>query len=261
MRLLKIWGTFGALALLLLVLTFVFTGKSPKTTLPDTLESTTFQEETQEKTEYETFSEETTLEESTAEETSTEETTEETTEAIEESTEETTVEERTEETSAEKKEETVPEKPVEKEAPSEKEDEKAESISFCTLSVRCDTILNNKESVKEEILEIVPKDGCILEQTDIELKQGDSVFDLLKRALDAKNIHIEYSYTPLYETVYVEGIANIYEFDAGELSGWTYHVNGVSPNVGMSAFYPEKGDNIEILYTCDLGRDVGNTFE
>ena len=49
----------------------------------------------------------------------------------------------------------------------------------------------------------------------------------------------------------------MYEFDAGELSGWMYRVNGVFPNKGCSAYTLSDGDVVEWLYTCDLGKDIG----
>ena len=61
----------------------------------------------------------------------------------------------------------------------------------------------------------------------------------------------------LYNTAYIEGIANLYEFDCGELSGWMYRVNGEFPNVGCSLYKLKDGDTVEWVYTCDLGRDVG----
>ena len=61
---------------------------------------------------------------------------------------------------------------------------------------------------------------------------------------------MEFEMTPIYETAYIRGIANIYEFDCGELSGWTYKVNNKSPNVGCSLYELKDGDKIEWIYTC-----------
>lgn len=72
---------------------------------------------------------------------------------------------------------------------------------------------------------------------------------------------MEASYAPVYDSAYIEGIANLYEFDCGSLSGWTYCVNGVFPNYGCSNFKLSDGDEIEFHYSCDLGRDVGAVFE
>ena len=59
---------------------------------------------------------------------------------------------------------------------------------------------------------------------------------------------------------YIEGIANLYEFDCGPLSGWMYQVNGWFPNYGCSRYQMQDGDNIAWVYTCDLGNDVGGGY-
>ena len=69
---------------------------------------------------------------------------------------------------------------------------------------------------------------------------------------------MEASYTAMYESYYVEGINHLYEFDGGELSGWMYKVNGQFPNYGCSSYTVKAGDVIVWLYTCDLGKDVGD---
>lgn len=152
--------------------------------------------------------------------------------------------------------------PEETEVPDDtaKSPEKAEEASpqsFCTLSVRCDTLLSHLDRLPYEERTLVPADGIIFPEQAVPIKEGDSVFDVLKRELRAHNIHLEFSNTPLYKSVYVEGIANLYEFDAGELSGWMYKVNGVFPGVGSSSVSVSSGDLIEWVYTCDLGYDVG----
>lgn len=72
-------------------------------------------------------------------------------------------------------------------------------------------------------------------------------------------IPMEFSYTPLYRSAYIEGIGQFYEFDCGELSGWMYRVNGEFPNYGCSLYELKAGDKVEWVYTCDLGKDVGST--
>ena len=39
-----------------------------------------------------------------------------------------------------------------------------------------------------------------------------------------------------------------------------YQVNGWFPSFSMGQFDVEPGDHIEIIYTCDLGDDVGDTY-
>lgn len=130
----------------------------------------------------------------------------------------------------------------------------------CTLSIRCDTILNNMDMLKEEKKALVPGDGVILATTTVTFSEGESVFDVLKRMTREQRIHMEFEFTPIYNSAYIEGIANLYEFDCGNLSGWMYKVNGWFPNYGCSRYQLKQGDVIEWVYTCDLGKDVGGGY-
>lgn len=132
----------------------------------------------------------------------------------------------------------------------------------CTLSVRCDTILSNMEDYGEKNIKAVPTDGIIYPEKEVVFYEGESVFNLLLREMKLNGIHFEFVNTPLYKTAYIEGISNIYEFDFGELSGWMYKVNGVFLRYGCSSYILKEGDRIEWVYTCDLGKDVGDfSFE
>ena len=130
----------------------------------------------------------------------------------------------------------------------------------CTLSVRCDTIIKNIHWLDSEKVDIVPKDGVIFAEKAITFYEGESVFDVLLREMKRNNIHLEFEDTPIYNSAYIEGIGNLYEFDCGELSGWMYKVNGWFPNYGCSRYQLSDGDRIEWVYTCDLGVDVGGHY-
>lgn len=130
----------------------------------------------------------------------------------------------------------------------------------CTLSIRCDTILNNMNLLKEEKKAMVPSDGVILATTTVTFSEGESVFDVLKRVTRQQRIHMEFENTPIYNSAYIEGIHNLYEFDCGGESGWMYKVNGWFPNYGCSRYQLKQGDVIEWVYTCDLGHDVGGGY-
>ena len=127
----------------------------------------------------------------------------------------------------------------------------------CTLSVRCNTILDHLDRLDAEKAELVPEDGVIFPETQVTFYEGESVFNLLQREMKQAKIHLEFEETPLYHSAYIEGIHNLYEFDCGEGSGWTYRVNGWFPNYGCSRYQLQEGDVVEWLYTCDLGADVG----
>lgn len=127
----------------------------------------------------------------------------------------------------------------------------------CTLSVRCDTILDNLEWLDPEKAELVPEDGVIFPATEVTFYEGESVFNVLQREMKQAKIHMEFSDTPMYNSAYIEGIHNLYEFDCGELSGWMYKVNDWFPNYGCSRYQLQEGDVVEWVYTCTLGVDVG----
>jgi len=127
----------------------------------------------------------------------------------------------------------------------------------CTLSVRCDTILDNIGQLNVDKLELIPLDGVILAETALYFAEGASVFEVLKRTLREQGIHFEFVETPFFASAYVEGIGNIYEMDCGPLSGWMFRVNGEFASQGCSLYKLAPNDNVEWLYTCDLGRDIG----
>lgn len=127
----------------------------------------------------------------------------------------------------------------------------------CTFSIECSTILNNLSDLDPDKRHLVPSDGVILPPTKVTFYEGESVYDVLQRVCKENNIHMESSWTPVYNSAYIEGINNLYEFDCGELSGWMYRVNGWYPNYGCSRYQLADGEKVEWRYTCDLGNDVG----
>ena len=128
----------------------------------------------------------------------------------------------------------------------------------CTIEIRCDTILGNMGDLEAGLDVYVPDSGTILPATTVSFDPGETVFDVLKRICDGRAIQLEYSFTPLYNSYYVEGINHLYEFSCGPESGWMYKVNGWFPNYGCSAYKLQGGESIVWCYTCHgLGADVG----
>ena len=107
---------------------------------------------------------------------------------------------------------------------------------------------------------VEPEDGWILKPMTVTFYEGESVFNILQRTCKQQKIHMEFENTPVYNSAYIEGINNLYEFDVGNLSGWMYRVNGWFPNYGCSRYQLKDGDVIEWVYTCDLGKDVGGDY-
>ena len=126
-----------------------------------------------------------------------------------------------------------------------------------TLEIRCDTIVGKSES------EHIPDDGTILEVTDFEIEQGETVFDLLTEAAQTYGIHVENkgSAGSAHGMAYIAGINYIYEYDFGDLSGWVYHVNGITPSRSCGEYVLSDGDEVQWLYTCELGHDLNEVYE
>jgi hypothetical protein len=110
-------------------------------------------------------------------------------------------------------------------------------------------------------MEVLPPDGVVYPSQTATFYEGETVFDLLWREMQNNRIHMEFVMAPLYNSNYIKGIGNIYEYDCGNLSGWMFSVNGWFPNYGSGRYLLREGDVVEWHYTCDLGRDFGVTWE
>lgn len=93
--------------------------------------------------------------------------------------------------------------------------------------------------------------GMILPACTLTLQEGDTAFSVLSRTLREKKIQMESSGSG--ESVYVKGIANLYEFDEGPQSGWSYRVNGQMPSKSAGAYVLAPGDRVEWIYILQFG--------
>lgn len=117
-----------------------------------------------------------------------------------------------------------------------------------TMTIRCDTIAGISDS------KYVPDDAVILDVTEFEIEDGETVYDILIEAAQTYGIQTENSGGADY--VYISGINYIYELEYGDLSGWMYYVNDKSPSVSCDGYVLSDGDRIEWLYTCNIGNDL-----
>lgn len=126
-----------------------------------------------------------------------------------------------------------------------------------TVEIRCDTAIKKGLTKQKKWKGVLPEDGCILKKTQMQIKKGSSVFDLLCQVQDEKGIQMEYSGGK--KTAYIQGIANLYERDGGRLSGWMYSVNGKYANVSCGEYILKDKDQVQWNYSCDLGTDLSGT--
>ncbi|MFF2446451.1 DUF4430 domain-containing protein [Neobacillus sp. NPDC058068] len=131
------------------------------------------------------------------------------------------------------------ENPEKSDKPKDTSDTQTPALSKVSLSIMAD-----KET------------GTILPATTVEIKEGDTVLDVLIKMTREKKIPMSFR-GGTGATAYVEGIDNLFEFDKGQGSGWMFRVNGIFPNRGAGVIPLLNGDRIEWLYTLDLGKDLG----
>lgn len=120
-------------------------------------------------------------------------------------------------------------------------DQKENIIGEVTVSIEA--------SCAEDLDEkgIIPEGGIILKEVTLPLAEGETVYDITIEVCRLYSIGIESA----AGSSYIRGIAFIYEFDFGELSGWTYAVNGISPSVGCGDYTLSDGDRIEWIYVLE----------
>ncbi len=111
---------------------------------------------------------------------------------------------------------------------------------------------NNTDSTKLEIssniakLKIVTDENSILYEKELNFKDGDTVFDLLKNFCRENNIFMDFSGRG--SSAYVTAIGNLHQLDKGPQSGWTYKVNNEMPSVGCGDYKLKQGDIVIFQY-------------
>lgn len=127
--------------------------------------------------------------------------------------------------------------------------EKSNVIGTVTYSIRCDQLPNNHTHAH------LPEDGILLPPTVLALGEGETILDLLYEVTKTQKLQLEVNGLQ-DEQAYIRSIANLYEFDYGDLSGWMYRVNGESPSIGCGQYVLSDGDVVEWIYSLSMGEDL-----
>ena len=111
--------------------------------------------------------------------------------------------------------------------------------------------------------------GTIISQTRVPFKAGENIAQVTLRLLDARGIGYTYSGS-LTGNFYLASIKNFVvnntpydemgEFDAGTGSGWMITLNGWFIDKSTAAFKVSNNDVIQWQYTCQVGKDIGDTY-
>lgn len=119
----------------------------------------------------------------------------------------------------------------------------------CYIEIRCDSVSGNGILTANGYAnaEVYAENSRIIQKTQMRVKNGATVYDVLSRACAERGIALD-APKGSYGTNYVKGINQLYEFMGGGNSGWVYLVNGKSPNVGCSGYQLSDGDEIVWKY-------------
>lgn len=94
--------------------------------------------------------------------------------------------------------------------------------------------------------------------TTLTLSEGSTVYHAFTQALAAANITAVGAERGYVQSVSKNGVT-LAEFDKGPNSGWLYKVNGVAPDVPLTAYTLESGDAVVWYYTEDWTQDAAAT--
>lgn len=139
---------------------------------------------------------------------------------------------------------------------------------YCLITIDVTDIKDNMDLLKSEKQPFVTSDGYILKDLQVEISDGDSAFDILKKACKENactdnckycedGIQLDSTYTAEYGSYYIEGIHQLYNMDCGDMSGWLFSVGGELAEVGASDYTVQNGDSIVFSYTCDMNEVFG----
>ena len=98
-------------------------------------------------------------------------------------------------------------------------------------------------------------------KTDVTVKEGSTVYHAFIEALSGSGITQSGAEKGYVKSITRKGVT-VAEFSKGQNSGWLYQVNGNLPNVGLTSYKLQAGDDILFYYTTDWTKDseAGGSF-
>ena len=131
----------------------------------------------------------------------------------------------------------------------------ASTADGLTVPAVATIVVKDPQAAQDKVFMSVadPKGKTYLPKTSYDFVSGETVYSLLTKS----GLRYEAKYYGMYGGYYVQKIEGLGEFDKGAKSGWMYRVNGVYPEVSCSEYKLRAGDDVEWLYTTDLGKDIG----
>ncbi len=111
----------------------------------------------------------------------------------------------------------------------------------CSVSVECTILLDKLDKLIPEKKDIIPKDGIIISEREVEILEGENGLDIIRKT----------GAVVRSSDGYIQGINSIDERDCGNMSGWIYEINGEAVMESLGDYKPSDGDKIELIYYAE----------
>lgn len=116
----------------------------------------------------------------------------------------------------------------------------------CTVGVSVQPALDNIDMMKEESLALLPENGWMLEPVEMTVSEGTTCLEVLQWACQEAGIPVVTSGDPPF----VESIGGLNNGDGGDVSGWTYTLNGEQLMVSAAVQEIQDGDEVVFSFAC-----------
>jgi len=120
-----------------------------------------------------------------------------------------------------------------------------ESIT-CTVGVSVQPALDNIDLMKEESLALLPESGWMLEPVEMTVSEGTTCLEVLQWSCQEADIPVVTSGEPPF----VEAIGGLNNGDGGDVSGWTYTLNGEQLMISAAIQEVQEGDEVVFSFAC-----------
>lgn len=118
-----------------------------------------------------------------------------------------------------------------------------EKAMYVTLNISCHGIL---DCATDSLKAAIPNEGYLLTSCQVQIKEGDTVYDVLMRVIDDKNIPCTHAASVYGQ--YISMIDNLSDSKIGRTAGWCYYVNNVMPQVSCDNTLVQDGNVISWEY-------------
>lgn len=117
----------------------------------------------------------------------------------------------------------------------------------CTVSIDASRVALSSTMAAHDAMEKLDSKLPALNKVDVAFSEGETALDVVVRALQENKIQYE-----IDDTNFFMGIGNLYNGDAGELSGWLYTVNDESLSSAASQYKVQEGDHVCFFFVTDF---------